>query len=81
MLSSVVIHPVSALLSFVGSTEVGRSLYGKAGSSARIKRLGLELGGNAPFVVLDDADLSSVNRVQPWSRSRALFFEAILAFE
>jgi acyl-CoA reductase-like NAD-dependent aldehyde dehydrogenase len=54
---AVVTDPASALLSFTGSTEVGRSLYGKAGGSARIKRLGLELGGNAPFVVLDDADL------------------------
>jgi aldehyde dehydrogenase (NAD+) len=54
---AVVTHPASALVSFTGSTEVGRSLYAKVGASARIKRLALELGGNAPFVVLDDADL------------------------
>jgi len=42
-------------VSFTGSTDVGRSLFGKVGASERIKRLGLELGGNAPFV--EDADL------------------------
>ncbi len=54
---AVVIHPASSLLSFTGSTPVGRSLYGKVGGSINIKRLALELGGNAPCVVLDDADL------------------------
>lgn len=54
---AVVTHPAAALVSFTGSTEVGRSLYAKVGASARIKRLALELGGNAPFVILDDADL------------------------
>src|SRR5262245_58468322 len=56
---AVVTHPAAALVSFTGSTEVGRSLFGKVGASARIKRLALELGGNAPFVVLDDADLEA----------------------
>jgi len=42
-------------LSFTGSTEVGAKLY--AQSAPTIKKLSLELGGNAPFIVFDDADL------------------------
>lgn len=44
-------------LSFTGSTEVGRILM--AQSAPTIKKLSLELGGNAPFIVFDDADLDS----------------------
>jgi succinate-semialdehyde dehydrogenase / glutarate-semialdehyde dehydrogenase len=42
-------------LTFTGSTEVGRILYGQA--SATLKRMSLELGGHAPFLVFADADL------------------------
>jgi succinate-semialdehyde dehydrogenase / glutarate-semialdehyde dehydrogenase len=42
-------------LSFTGSTEVGRRLMAQA--SARLLRLSMELGGNAPFLVFDDAEL------------------------
>ena len=49
--------PVVRKLSFTGSTEVGRVLMSQ--SSATIKRLSLELGGNAPFIVFDDADLDA----------------------
>jgi succinate-semialdehyde dehydrogenase / glutarate-semialdehyde dehydrogenase len=42
-------------LSFTGSTEVGRILL--AGAAHNVVRTSMELGGNAPFVVLDDADL------------------------
>ncbi len=42
-------------LSFTGSTRVGRMLAGKA--AANLTRCVLELGGNAPFVILDDADV------------------------
>lgn len=42
-------------LSFTGSTEVGRLLYGQCANT--VKRLVLELGGHAPFIVFDDADL------------------------
>jgi len=42
-------------LSFTGSTEIGRMLMGKA--SKNLLRLSLELGGHAPFIVFDDADL------------------------
>ena len=44
-------------LSFTGSTEVGRVLMEQ--SATTIKRLSLELGGNAPFIVFDDADLDA----------------------
>lgn len=50
-------HPVPRVLTFTGSTPVGRHIAQVAGESALLKRIGLELGGNAPLVVLDDADL------------------------
>jgi aldehyde dehydrogenase (NAD+) len=50
-------HPVPRVLTFTGSTPVGRHIAKVAGESSLLKRIGLELGGNAPLVVLDDADL------------------------
>ncbi|QDF98021.1 succinate-semialdehyde dehydrogenase I [Azoarcus sp. DD4] len=44
-------------LSFTGSTEVGRLLM--AQSAATVKKVSMELGGNAPFIVFDDADLDA----------------------
>ncbi|MBP6404862.1 MAG: NAD-dependent succinate-semialdehyde dehydrogenase [Proteobacteria bacterium] len=44
-------------ISFTGSTEVGRILM--AQSAPTVKKLALELGGNAPFIVFDDADIDS----------------------
>jgi succinate-semialdehyde dehydrogenase/glutarate-semialdehyde dehydrogenase len=44
-------------LSFTGSTEVGRILARQSAST--VKKLSLELGGNAPFIVFDDADIDS----------------------
>jgi succinate-semialdehyde dehydrogenase/glutarate-semialdehyde dehydrogenase len=49
--------PVVRHLSFTGSTEVGRILM--AQSAPSVKKLSLELGGNAPFIVFDDADIDS----------------------
>ena len=49
--------PIVRHLSFTGSTEVGRILM--AQSAPSIKKLGLELGGNAPFIVFDDADVDA----------------------
>ncbi len=49
--------PVVRHLSFTGSTEVGRILM--ALSAPTVKKLSLELGGNAPFIVFDDADVDS----------------------
>ncbi|GGX97579.1 gamma-aminobutyraldehyde dehydrogenase [Streptomyces minutiscleroticus] len=50
-------HPGVAMVSFTGSTAVGRRVAGTAASGLR--RLHLELGGKAPFVVFDDADLEA----------------------
>jgi succinate-semialdehyde dehydrogenase/glutarate-semialdehyde dehydrogenase len=47
--------PRVAFLSFTGSTATGRLLYAQCAGT--IKKLGLELGGHAPFIVLPDADL------------------------
>jgi len=44
-------------LTFTGSTEIGRVLMRQCADD--IKKLGLELGGNAPFIVFDDADLDA----------------------
>ena len=49
--------PVVRKLSFTGSTEVGRLLMAQCAPT--IKKLSLELGGNAPFIVFDDADLDA----------------------
>ncbi|UDF31839.1 UNVERIFIED_ORG: NAD-dependent succinate-semialdehyde dehydrogenase (plasmid) [Roseateles sp. XES5] len=50
-------NPKVRHLSFTGSTEVGRILMAQCAPT--IKKLSLELGGNAPFIVFDDADLDS----------------------
>src|SRR5690606_5297753 len=50
-------HPIPKMISFTGSTEVGQNVGAKAMASSRIKRLALELGGNAPLLILKDADL------------------------
>ena len=49
--------PVVRKLTFTGSTEIGAKLYEQ--SAPTIKKLSLELGGNAPFIVFDDADLDA----------------------
>jgi succinate-semialdehyde dehydrogenase / glutarate-semialdehyde dehydrogenase len=50
-------HPRGRKVSFTGSTAVGRTIMRQ--SSGTIKKLSLELGGNAPFIVFDDADLNA----------------------
>ncbi|GAA0692142.1 aldehyde dehydrogenase family protein [Marinobacterium maritimum] len=50
-------HPAPALISFTGSTEVGRNIGRIASGGDHLKHVALELGGNSPFVVLADADL------------------------
>ncbi len=50
-------NPTVRKVSFTGSTEVGRILMRQ--SADTIKKLSLELGGNAPFIVFDDADLDA----------------------
>ncbi|AIJ09681.1 MULTISPECIES: NAD-dependent succinate-semialdehyde dehydrogenase [Edwardsiella] len=49
--------PLVRKLSFTGSTRIGKLLM--AQSAATVKKLSLELGGNAPFIVFDDADLEA----------------------
>ncbi len=50
-------HPLVRKVSFTGSTAVGKQLL--AQSAGTLKHVSLELGGNAPFIVFDDADLDS----------------------
>lgn len=50
-------HPDVKKITFTGSTEVGRLLVTKA--APQFKRISMELGGNAPFIVFDDADLDA----------------------
>jgi len=50
-------NPLVRKLSFTGSTEVGRQLMAQC--SGTVKKLALELGGNAPFIVFDDADIDA----------------------
>lgn len=49
--------PLVRALSFTGSTEVGKLLFAQCAST--VKKVALELGGNAPFIVFDDADLAA----------------------
>ena len=50
-------HPLVRKLSFTGSTETGKALMAQCAGT--VKKLSLELGGNAPFIVFDDADLDA----------------------
>jgi succinate-semialdehyde dehydrogenase/glutarate-semialdehyde dehydrogenase len=50
-------NPIVRKLSFTGSTQVGRLLMQQCAPT--IKKLSLELGGNAPFIVFDDADIDA----------------------
>jgi len=48
-------NPLVRMVTFTGSTEVGKILMEQAART--VKRVGMELGGNAPYIVFDDADL------------------------
>jgi len=50
-------NPIVRAISFTGSTAVGKLLMAQCAST--VKKIGLELGGNAPFIVFDDADLDA----------------------
>lgn len=50
-------HPLVRKVSFTGSTPVGKQLIKQAADS--VKRVSMELGGNAPFIVFDDADIEA----------------------
>src|SRR5258705_9386080 len=50
-------NPLVRKLSFTGSTEVGKLLMAQCAST--MKKVSMELGGNAPFIVFEDADLDA----------------------
>jgi succinate-semialdehyde dehydrogenase/glutarate-semialdehyde dehydrogenase len=50
-------NPIVRKLSFTGSTEVGKKLMAQCANT--VKKVSMELGGNAPFIVFDDADLDA----------------------
>jgi aldehyde dehydrogenase (NAD+) len=60
-------HPMPALISFTGSTEVGLGVGQKA-CGKYLKHVALELGGNAPLVVLDDADVEQAVKAAVFGR-------------
>ncbi len=61
-------NPLVRKLSFTGSTEIGRQLMDQCAKD--IKKVSLELGGNAPFIVFDDADLDKAVEVALASKFR-----------
>jgi succinate-semialdehyde dehydrogenase/glutarate-semialdehyde dehydrogenase len=61
-------HPAVRKVSFTGSTAVGRHLMAQCAPT--LKKLSLELGGNAPFIVFDDADLEAAVRGAVQSKYR-----------
>jgi aldehyde dehydrogenase (NAD+) len=61
-------HPLSRVVSFTGSTGVGRHIGQMAINGERIKKTMLELGGNGPLVVLDDADLEQAVHIATVSK-------------
>ena len=50
-------HPLVRKFTFTGSTEVGKQLMAQCAGT--VKKVSLELGGNAPFIVFDDADVDA----------------------
>jgi alpha-ketoglutaric semialdehyde dehydrogenase len=58
-------HPDVPVLSFTGSTEVGRLVYELG--ARQIKRVSLEMGGKNPLIVMDDADLDLVEQGAVWA--------------
>jgi succinate-semialdehyde dehydrogenase / glutarate-semialdehyde dehydrogenase len=61
-------NPLVRKLTFTGSTEVGKELLAKAAGT--VKRVSLELGGHAPFIVFEDADLDKAAQAVVSSRFR-----------
>jgi len=63
-------HPLVRKITFTGSTEVGKQLMAEAAST--VKSLSLELGGHAPLLVFDDADLSTAVQGAVTARFRSM---------
>ena len=62
--AALVAEPLVNMISFTGSTNVGRQIGAIAGG--QLKRVSLELGGNNPFIVLDDADIEAAASAGAW---------------
>jgi benzaldehyde dehydrogenase (NAD) len=62
--AALVKEPLLDMISFTGSTRVGRQVGAVAGGA--LKRVSLELGGNNPFIVLDDADIEAAASAGAW---------------
>jgi aldehyde dehydrogenase (NAD+) len=65
---AVVLHPASRVISFTGSTPVGRRIAGLAATGETLKKAQLELGGNNPLAILDDADLDQAVKIAVFGR-------------
>jgi succinate-semialdehyde dehydrogenase/glutarate-semialdehyde dehydrogenase len=61
-------HPIIRKMSFTGSTAVGKQLAALAG--AHMKRVTMELGGHAPAIVFDDADIDAASRLLATAKYR-----------
>ncbi len=61
-------HPAVRAIGFTGSTEVGKALMAQAAGT--VKKVGLELGGNAPFIVFDDAHVDAAVEGAVFSKFR-----------
>src|SRR5260370_22762146 len=62
--AALVKEPLVDMISFTGSTRVGRQIGSIAGG--QLKRVSLELGGNNPYISIDDADLESADSAEAW---------------
>jgi benzaldehyde dehydrogenase (NAD) len=62
--AALVKEPLVNMISFTGSTRVGRQVGSVAGG--QLKRVSLELGGNNPYIVLDDADIEAAASAGAW---------------
>lgn len=61
-------HEVPRVVSFTGSTPVGRGIAEAVSKGAILKQLELELGGNSPIIVLDDADIDRAAEAAVWGK-------------
>ena len=62
--AALVKEPLVDMISFTGSTRAGRQVGSIAGG--QLKRVSLELGGNNPYIVLDDADIEAAASAGAW---------------
>lgn len=61
-------HAIPRVVSFTGSTTVGRGIAKAASEAEVLKKVELELGGNGPIVVLDDADIDRAVEASVWGK-------------